>query len=231
MWTFACTSTQSSSSTRKLVGHSWQASASALSANFVQSTKDHRICAKQQNLTQLCNAFLRHGVLFFARIRKNTTFNWGAYKGPIVVGTLQGAYKRNPFRGFRSKEIKKGYDNNCNNKHKCVQNQRQNQSVLLYRDRAECSFFKNYKEELLFLKSASDFVSVHKLLTTQKCISYSATTLRKFNLEKVATDAAYRAARCSRNCSKTRSTPRYRTGSRPRSRTYSNDSAYSNSSA
>ena len=107
MWTFACISTQSSFSTGKLVGHSWQASASALSANFVQSTKDHRICAKQQNLTQLCNAFLRHGVLFFARIRKNTTFNWGAYKGPIVVGTLQGAYKRNHFEASVQKKLRK----------------------------------------------------------------------------------------------------------------------------
>ena len=52
-------------------------------------------------------------------ICKNTTFNWVASKGPIVVGTLQGAYKS-------SKEIKKGYDNNCNNEHKCVQNQRPN---------------------------------------------------------------------------------------------------------
>ena len=160
-----CISTHSSSSTRKLVEHSWQASASALSANFVQSTKDHRICAKQQNLTQLCNAFLRHGVLFFARIRKNTTFNWVASKGPIVVGTLQGAYKRNHFEASVLKKLRKDTtiiatmntsvfkikgrimwttQRNYSPRANMVSvDGFQSVSWLLYRDHAECSFFKN----------------------------------------------------------------------------------------
>ena len=47
-----------------------------------------------RNLSQLCHAFLQYGVLFFAQIRKRTTFNWVSSGGPIGVGTLQGSYKK-----------------------------------------------------------------------------------------------------------------------------------------
>lgn len=194
-----------------------------------------------RNLSQLCNAFLRYGVLFFAQIRKRTTFNWVSSGGPIGVGTLQGSYKKRHFEGSvlrQSREqttiiattntsvfelsgdivwtTQRDYSPRAN---MVSANDLQSVSLLLYENSAEHSFFKNYKDELLFLTSTSDCVSIHQPLTTQKGISKSHYTLRKFNLEKLTTDAAHIAAPRSRNCSKTRSRPQNRTRSRPEDRT------------
>jgi hypothetical protein len=48
-------------------------------------------------LTRLIKTLLNHGVLFFATINKTTSYNWTAPKGPTVIGTIQGAFRKNHF--------------------------------------------------------------------------------------------------------------------------------------
>ena len=63
-------------------------------------------------------------------------------------------------------------------------------SHLNYKDKTQAEFFKNYKEEILFLVSSSNILQRQTPLTNAKDISNSRYTLKRFDLNKVKSDAA-----------------------------------------